>query len=90
MFWYKGWCSSLLLPCPGIYCFWARASYGTAAHYGAVLGDLEILIPEALADALGFKRMGDADGAVESVPRALALRGEGMCTSATGVTLRRW
>lgn len=58
MFWYKGWCSSLLLPCPGIYCFWARASYGTAAHYGAVLGDLEILIPEALADALGFQKNG--------------------------------
>lgn len=55
-----------------------------------MLGDLEILIPEALADALGFKRMGDADGAVESVPCALALRREGMCTSATGVTLRRW
>lgn len=61
MFWYKGWCSSLLLPCPGIYCFWACARYGTAAHYRATLGDLGILIPEALADVPDPTKMGDAD-----------------------------
>lgn len=54
-----------------------------------MLGDLEILIPEALADALDFKRMGDAEHAVASVPGALALSGEEMCSSVTGVTLRR-
>lgn len=59
----------LLLPCPGIYCFWACARYGTAARYRAMLGDLGILIPEALADAPDSNRMGHAG----SIPRVLAL-----------------
>lgn len=74
MFWYKGWCSSLLLPCPRIYCFWACASYGTAAHYRATPGDLGVLIPEALADVPDPTRMGDAD----NIPHVLA-RGRCVC-----------
>lgn len=42
------------------------------------LGDLEILIPEALADALDCKRMG------ASIPCVLAPSTEEMCASSTG------
>lgn len=49
-----------------------------------MLVDLEILIPEALADVLDFRRMGDADHAVESLPCVLIVsRGE-MCLSIVG------
>lgn len=76
VFWYKSWYSSLLLPCPRIYWFWACARCGTTAHYRAMLGDLgiQIPIPEALADVPDSSRMGNA----ESIPCVLAF-GRWMC-----------
>lgn len=85
VFWYKGWCSSLLLPCPGIYCFWVCARYGTAAHNRALPSDLGILIPKVLADTPDSSSMGDA----ASTPCVLAL-GRWMCPLLSRVTEGCW
>lgn len=49
-----------------------------------MLVDLEILIPEALADVLDLRRMGDADHAVESLPCVLVVSRGVMCLSVVG------
>lgn len=74
----------MLLLCPGIYHFWAQTGFGAAAHYRAVLGALEILIPEMLADVLESKRMSDADRAIESAPCVLAASREETCAAISG------
>lgn len=55
-----------------------------------MLVDLEILIPEALADVLDFRRMGDADRAVEKSSLCAGCQQRGDVPFHRGVTRGWW